>query len=109
MQPHDVAWWQLPAPSWWHDALHFAVLVCETGLADLLYREISVKVLNKIGLERGWAVRAPSLLVNRTEKEMECRLPKANCSFHMFGKLSIKDANEKLPTLVGSTVNNEGY
>lgn len=40
---------------------------------------------------------------------MECRLSKTNCSFHMLWELSIKDANEKLPTLVRSTVNNKGY
>lgn len=44
-------------------------------------------------------------LINRTKKKRKSRSPKTNCSVNVFWKLPIKYANEKLPTLVRSTIN----
>lgn len=45
------------------------------------------------------------MLINRTEKKRKSRSPKTNCSVKVFWKLAIKDANEKVPTVVRSTIN----
>ena len=41
----------------------------------------------------------------RERDKIKLRSPKTNCSVNMLWKLSIKDANEKLATLVRSTIN----
>ena len=45
------------------------------------------------------------MLTNRRKMGIKLRSPKTNCSVNSLGKLSIKDANEKLAAFVRSTIN----